>query len=268
MQANNKSDAEQVYNQAIKVAKIGIKDSLKYSYKYFLKPFSLFSYHYFLEGIKAVQKDGSTKELEKLTNLSYDETIKTMEKCQKDDVRVVASERKLKADDDDEFGKKKSLAQQKRITRYNRRIKRLYHFKMLHPRISTILQLDKIIKKSAKSQNKQVEQHKDKVYNIYFNKSKAPYMADRIADIIAYRTGISKELFDENTQAAIEEIKEEGMNLNSQQLRKLSDKFKFHEIGSVNVKDFKRDYCVHEIAFSTFLKMENELEISDIPYRC
>ena len=266
MQANNKADAEQVYNEVIKVAKIGIKDSLKYSFKYFLKPFSLFSYRYFLEGIKAIQRDGSTKEIEKVTNLSYEETIKTMEKCQKDGVRVVASERKLKTDDD-EFGKRKSLAQQRRITRYNRKVKQLNHFKVQHPKISTILQLDRIIKTNEKKQNKQVEYHKDKIYNIYFNKSKAPYMADRIEDVIKYRIGVSKDLFDENTQAAIEEIKEEGMNLNSQQLRQLSDKFKFHEVGSVSTQDFKKDYCVHELSFSAFLKKENELEESDNTYR-
>ena len=45
-----------------------------------------------LEGIRAVQNDGPTKELEKITNLSYEEMVETMAKCQKDDVAVIASE--------------------------------------------------------------------------------------------------------------------------------------------------------------------------------
>ena len=94
MQANNKNDAAQVYEGATRATKTGIKDS----FKYILKPLSIFSYHYFVEGIRAVQKDGPTKELEKITNLSYDETIRVMERCQKDGVRVVASERKLSTD--------------------------------------------------------------------------------------------------------------------------------------------------------------------------
>lgn len=79
MQASNKNDAAQVYEGATKATKIGLKDS----FKYVLKPFSIFVYHYFIEGIKAVQKDGPTKELEKITNLSYEETIRIMESARK-----------------------------------------------------------------------------------------------------------------------------------------------------------------------------------------
>lgn len=59
-----------------RATRVGIKDL----FKYILKPILNFSYHYFVEGIKAVQRDGPTK-LEKITNLSYDETIRIMEKC-------------------------------------------------------------------------------------------------------------------------------------------------------------------------------------------
>ena len=64
MQASNKNDAAQVYEGATRATKIGLKDS----FKYVLKPFSILVYHYFIEGIKAVQKDGPTKELEKITH--------------------------------------------------------------------------------------------------------------------------------------------------------------------------------------------------------
>lgn len=202
MQASNKNDAAQVYEGATKATKIGLKDS----FKYVLKPFSIFVYHYFIEGIKAVQKDGPTKELEKITNLSYEETIRIMEKCQKDGVRVVATERKLSAEDS-EFSKKKSMYQQKRITKYSRRIKTLSNIKAKYPRVSKFLKLNNLIKSNEAKQKVQIEEHKNKHYNIYFNKSKAGYMGNRIADVIEYRTGISQELFDENTQTAIEEIK-------------------------------------------------------------
>jgi len=262
MQANNKNDAAQVYEGATRATKSGIKDS----FKYILKPLSIFSYHYFVEGIRAVQKDGPTKELEKITNLSYDETIRVMEKCQKDGVRVVASERKLSAEDS-EFGKKKSMFQQKRITRYARRIKQLSNYKADYPKVEKLLLIDNLIKKSEEKQKYQVEQHKNKYYNIYFNKSKTGYMADRIADIIEYRTGISQKLFDENTQAAIEEIRKEGtMNLNSQELMQMSESFKLHDMGEVPTSKFKQDYCIHEISFASFLNMRTDLEVADIPY--
>lgn len=261
MQANNKSDATQFYEGATRATKIGIKDT----FKYLLRPLTIFSYHYFLEGIKAVQKDGPTKQLEKITNLSYDETIRIMEKCQKDGVRIVASERKLSTEDD-EFGKKKSLFEQKRITKFSRRIKLLSNFKADYPKVAKLLLIDKFIKKNGDKQNTQVQHHKNKYYNIYFNKSQEPYMTDRIADLIEYRTGISKDLFDDNTQAAIEEVKKDGMTLNSQQLKDLSNKFRLHEIGNVEIGDFKQDYCIHEMPFSSFLRIEDDLEVADIPY--
>ena len=61
MQATNKSDATQVYENTVRASKVGIKDT----FKYLLKPLTIFSYHYFVEGIRAVQLDGPTKELSK-----------------------------------------------------------------------------------------------------------------------------------------------------------------------------------------------------------
>ena len=261
MQASNKSDAAQVYEGAARASRVGIKDA----FKYILRPLTIFSYHYFIEGIKAVQNDGPTKELEKLTNLSYDETIRIMEKCQKDGVRVVASERKLSTEDS-EFGKKKSMYQQKRLTKYARRIKSLSNIKSNYPNVAKVLYLDTLIKRYEEKQKNQIELHKNKRYNIYYNKSKNSYIADRIADLIEYRTGISKNLFDTNTQKAIEKIKDEGMVLNSAELNDLSDKFKIHELGSVELESFKTDYCVHEISLSAFISMKDDLEIADIPY--
>lgn len=261
MQASNKSDATQVYEGATRATKTGLKDT----FKYLLKPLTIFGYHYFVEGIKAVQKDGPTKELEKITNLSYDETIRIMEKCQKDGIRVVASERKLSTENSD-FGKKKSLFMQKRLTRYSRRIKQLSDIKAKHPKAAKFLLLDKFIRQNQDKQNTQIEYHKNKAYNIYYNKSKASYMGDRIADLIEYRTGISKKLFDENTQSALEDIKKNGMNMNSQELNNLFNQFKLHEIGNVELQEFQEDYCIHEIPFSSFLNIKDDLEVADIPY--
>mgnify|MGYP005763259683 FL=1 len=261
MQATNKTDATQVYESAEKATRVGIRDF----FKYILKPLSIFSYHYFVEGIKAVQKDGPTKELEKITNLSYDETIRIMEKCQKDGIRVVASERKLSTEDS-EFGKKKSLFQQKRITRYARKIKSLSDFKMRFPRIAKLLHINSIISKNEKKQAEQIKSHQNKRYNIYFNKSKQGYMGDRIADLIEYRTKISKDLFDDNIQAALEQTKDRVETLNSQDLKNLSVSLNFHELGEVGVDEFKQYYCIHSIPFSAYISMKDDLEVADIPY--
>ena len=261
MQASNKSDVTQVYEGVVRSSRTGTKGFLKY----LLKPLTIFSYHYFVEGIRAVQKDGPTKELEKLTNLSYDETIRVMEKCQRDGIRVVASERKLDLDNS-EFGKKKSMYQQKKITKYARKIKHMSNFKSNHPTIAKYIGLNKLMKLAEYKQNEQVKKHKEKHFNIYFNKSKAAYMGDRIADILEYRMGVSKELFDKDVKDAIEEIREKGMNLNSQQLRNFSEKFKLHEMGEVEIDEFTNNYCIHELPFASFMNIEDELESSNIPY--
>ena len=262
MQATNKSDATQVYEGAVKSSRTGAKGTLKY----ILKPLTIFGYHYFIEGIRAVQKDGPTKELEKITNLSYEETIKVMEKCQKDGVRVVATERTL-SKENSEFGKKKSLYQQKKITKYARRIKQISNFKADHPKIAKILQMDSLIKRNEAKQKEEQIKHKNKHYNVYFNKSKRDYMAARIADVIELRTGISQKNFDENTQKAIENFYKEGKEqLNSQQLEDFSKEFKLHELGNVDPEKFKKDYCIHELPFSAYMSIKDDLEAQDIQY--
>ena len=262
MQATNKSDATQVYESAVKSSRTGAKGTLKY----ILKPLTIFGYHYFIEGIRAVQKDGPTKELEKITNLSYEETIKVMEKCQQDGVRVVATERTL-AKANSEFGKKKSLYQQKKITKYARRMKHLSNFKSDHPKVAKILQMETFIKRNEAKQKEEQIKHKDRHYNVYFNKSKRDYMAARIADVIELRTGISQKLFDEITQKAIENFyKESKTQLNSQQLEDFSKEFKLHEIGNVEPEKFKKDYCIHELPFNAYMSIKDDLEVADIQY--
>lgn len=262
MQATNKSDATQVYEGAVKSSRTGAKGTLKY----ILKPLTIFGYHYFIEGIRAVTGDGQTKELEKITNLSYEETIKVMEKCQQDGIRVVATERTL-SKENSEFGKKKSLYQQKRITKYARRIKHLSNFKADHPKVAKFLQMDNLIKKNESKQKEEQIKHKNKHYNVYFNKSKRDYMAARIADVIELRTGISQKLFDETTVKAIENLQKEGkVKLNSQQLEEFSKEFKLHELGSVGIEKFKTDYCIHELPFSAYMSIKDELEATDIQY--
>ena len=53
--------------------------------------------------------------------------------------------------------------------------------------------------------------------------------------------------------------RKKGMNLNSQQLRNFSEKFKLHEMGEVEIEDFTNDYCIHEVPFASFMNIEDEL---------
>lgn len=235
-------------------------------FKFILKPLSIFSYHYFFEGIKGIKKDGATKEIESIPNLSYDEITQIMEKCQKDGVRVLASQRKLSTNEG-EIGKTKSLFSQRRMTKLARRIRQMDKFKTDYPKVAKFLKLDRIMNIYKTKQHTQIEYHKNNHYDIFFNKSKIGYMGKRTEEIIMSRTNFSKELFDENTRKTIEQIKKEEMSLNTQKLKDLSQKFNLQDINSIPNDNLKRYYCVHEIPFSFFTKIEESLEKSSIPYK-
>lgn len=261
MQATNKSDATQIYENTIRSSKIVAKDL----FKFVIKPLSIFSYRFLLEGIRAVQKDGPTKEIQKITNLNYAETIGIMEKCQRDGIRVAASERKLNSDDNN-FGKKKTMFQQLQITKISRRIKGLSNFKVRFPKISKAFFIDNLIRSYKAIENLQIRNHENKRYNIYFNKSKVAYMANKIEDIIELRTGVTSEKFDKETKQALMDMKNDTLDLNSEKLNVLSQKFKINELGSVEVESFDKNYCVHEMPYNSFNIIKNELETSEIEY--
>ena len=56
------------------------------------------------------------------------------------------------------------------------------------------------------------------------------------------------------------------MTLNAVQLKDLHEKFKLHDLGNVEIEEFNKDYCIHEMSFSAFMNIKDDLEISDIPY--
>jgi hypothetical protein len=246
MQANNKGDTSQVLQDA---EKQGLWTGM-FIYKFGVKPlrkivsrFNKFIYHYFIEGIRAVKKDGQTKEIEKIPNLSYEETVKVMEKCQEDGIRVVAAERGLSSENK-EFCKNKSLYQQQKITQNARKLTRFNDFKEKYPTLSKNLNIDNRIKKLNEKQKNIIEKNKDRRFNIYFNKSKVAYMGERIADVIQTRTGVSNKLIERDKYSEMEMAVKEGVNFNSQKLDQLSDNIELTEIGSVDVGDFKEDYCI------------------------
>ena len=94
-------------------------------------------------------------------------------------------------------------------------------------------------------------------------------MAERLNEVVNYRIGLSKKYFDENEdmQNGIKNMGEKDkIILNSQELQNLSDKFRLHELGNVEIADFKKDYCIHEMPFASFVSMKDDLEAVDISY--
>ena len=271
MQATNKSDATQVYESAVKSSRTGAKGTLKY----ILKPLTIFGYHYFIEGIRAVQKDGPTKELEKITNLSYEETIKVMEKCQQDGVRVVATERTL-SKENSEFGKKKSLYQQKKITKYARRMKHLSNFKSDHPKVAKILQMETFIKRNEAKQKEEQIKHKDRHYKVYeyaksYKEQDPKYMMPKEVEIFL---NLQKELQISSVEEArnlIKSTRQERIGINKRKKEILDLQRELNHLDTIKEeKLIQSGLYIHNIKFGgnhiDYKKSNNDNYCIILPY--
>lgn len=227
-----------------------------------------------LEGIRAVQNDGPTKELEKITNLSYEEMVETMAKCQKDDVAVIASEFKkgYQKDEngnyivDDELGNKKSVSKMKSITKANRKIQSYTKFQSKYPNILNGF-TNRKISKWNEVYDKAINRHEGARYNLIFNKRQVGYMADRIADIKSKRIGITKEEFyNEHPEAkeAVEKAIEKGLDLNTEELGEWAKEF-VNE-GNTDISNFKDDYLIHTVTMEEYTNIYKDLDNNIIPY--
>lgn len=226
-----------------------------------------------LEGIRAVQNDGPTKELEKITNLSYEEMVETMAKCQKDDVAVIASEFKkgYQKDEngnyivDDELGNKKSVSKMKSITKANRKIQSYTKFQSKYNILNGFT--NRKISKWNEVYDKAINRHEGARYNLIFNKRQVGYMADRIADIKSKRIGITKEEFyNEHPEAkeAVEKAIEKGLDLNTEELGEWAKEF-VNE-GNTDISNFKDDYLIHTVTMEEYTNIYKDLDNNIIPY--
>ena len=214
------------------------------------------------------------KELEKITNLSYEEMVETMAKCQKDDVAVIASEFKkgYQKDEngnyivDDELGNKKSVSKMKSITKANRKIQSYTKFQSKYPNILNGF-TNRKISKWNEVYDKAINRHEGARYNLIFNKRQVGYMADRIADIKSKRIGITKEEFyNEHPEAkeAVEKAIEKGLDLNTEELGEWAKEF-VNE-GNTDISNFKDDYLIHTVTMEEYTNIYKDLDNNIIPY--
>lgn len=230
---------------------------------------NLFSkvYHQHIEGLKAIQRDGPTAELEHITNLSYEEVIETLTKCQKENIKAVASEFKKGNDEvDDEFGKEKSLSKMEQITKAQRQIEKYKVYQKQHPNAARIRNIEKKISYWENEKQKAIDKHDGYRYNIIFNKSKAGYFADRVIDIKNSRLNVGEQISKDNPEVKhiIDMVKEKGFDLNSNEIRSFAGEFINN--GNIDITEFKEDYIVHTIDLETFKDIYKPLQNSGIDY--
>lgn len=227
-----------------------------------------------LEGVKAVQEDGPTKETERMSNLSYEEVIDTLERCQRDGIKAFSYEfKKGYAVDEngnkiinDDLGKNQSISKMEEITKANREITKYTQRQARHPNILKNYNTRKLHQWQEKRE-KAIEKHEGYRYNIVFNKSRIGYMGERLADIKSKRLGITKEeFFVEHPEAkeAVERAIDEGLDLNFEELGDWAKEF-VNE-GDSDISNFKDDYFIHTISLKQHSQIYNELNEKSIPY--
>lgn len=227
-----------------------------------------------MEGIKAVQTDGSTKEIERVSNLSYEEVVETMAKCQKDDVKVIAYEFKngYKTNEDgnyivdEDFGKNKSVSKMKEITKANRKIQSYEKYQSKHPKLFKNYTTRKLNKWNG-IYEKAINKHEGVRYNLVFNKRHMGYMADRISDIKSTRLGITKEEFytkHPEAKEAVERAIDSGLELNTEELGEWAKEF-VNE-GDTDISNFKDDYLIHTVSMAEYSKIYKDLDNNVISY--
>lgn len=233
--------------------------------KFFRRAFSTI-YHQHIEGIKAIQKDGPTPEVESIPDLSYEEVVATLTKCQKDDVKAIVTEfKKGNEEVDNEFGKEKSLSKMQQITKAQRMIDKYVIFQKRHPNIAS-KEIAKRIDKWQAIKEKAINKHEGYRYTILFNKSKMGYFGERIVDIknsrLALKDAISKD--NPEVQKVIELMKENGLDFNSDKIRSFAGEFMSK--GNVDITQFTENYIVHTIDLKTYGDIYEKLKSTGIDY--
>lgn len=233
--------------------------------KLFKKLFSTV-YRQHIEGLQAVKKDGPTAELESMTNLSYDEVIATLKKCQEDGIPISATEfKKGNEEIDIDFGKRKSLSKMEGMTKVQRDLERYTKFQKTNPNI-----LKKYVQNKIDTLKKEKEnltnQHEGYRYTIIFNKSRMGYMAERLVDIKNARVGVMEDISKENPKVkeVMELVKDKGLDLNNEQIKDFFGEFMTE--GTVDVSEFKENYFIHTVNIDDYNAMYKDLKNSGIDY--
>lgn len=233
--------------------------------KFFKRTFSTV-YHQHIEGIKAIQRDGPTPEVESFSDLSYEEVVMTLTKCQKDNVKAIVTEfKKGNEEVDREFGKDKSLSKMQQITKAQRMIDKYKVFQKKHPNIAE-KEIAKRIEKWQDIKEKAINKHEGYRYTILFNKSKMGYFGERMVDIKNSRLSVKDAISKDNpeVQKVLELMKEKGLDFNSDKIRSFAGEF--INKGNVDISQFNENYIIHTIDLKDYGEIYDKLKSTGIDY--
>lgn len=257
MDGNAKHDLEHTAEKSVSMsAKISKISTILFG-RFLIKANRYYQKH-FSSSMRALRKDGATKELCVSPPLTRAEVKQIITSCHENNIRMGIK----KMHPDGELSNNKSLYQQEKLAHNEIKYKKWDERRKATSKIKI---LNKICKYQADNYKNIAIQEKTKdeeeQYVIIFNKSKLSFFNEQLAKIPPNRLkqetksdldGINnEEIIDDRN---IEPMVSRGMNLSVNDLNKIGEDF-----GSCPVRDYSKNYCIQKITKEEYCEIREQL---------
>lgn len=257
MDGNAKHDLEHSTEKAVNVSAKGGKITSKILAKFLLWINKKYQKH-FSSSMKALKKDGATKELSVSPPLTKEEAKELITKARENDILLGIK----KMQPNGEVGKNKSLNQQEKMAKneikYNKWNDRRKTFKKI-PFINRLCEskADKFKKLALEDNAKSKEER----YVVICNKSRRPFLTEQLELLSKKRVEkmASNELEDINQDGVVspedyELLKSRDINMKPEELDKIGEDY-----GSCMVRDYQSNYCTQKISKLEYCEIREQL---------
>jgi len=257
MDGNAKHDLEHTAEKSVSMsAKISKISTILFG-RFLIRANRYYQKH-FSSSMKALRKDGPTKELCVSPPLTRAEVKQIITACRENNILMGIK----KMHPDGELSNNKSLYQQEKIARNEIKYKK---WEERRKSFSKVKILNKICKSQADKYKKLSLQDElknpNENYVIIFNKSRLSFFNEQLEKIPPNRLkqNAKSEITDLNKDGIIDErdmypMVSRGMNLKIEDLNKIGEDF-----GSCPVRDYQRNYCVQKITKEEYCEIREQL---------
>lgn len=257
MDGNAKHDLEHTAEKSVSMsAKISRIATIIFG-KVLIKANRYYQKH-FSSSMKALRKDGPTKELCVSPALTRAEVKKIITECRENNILMGIK----KMHPDGELSNNKSLHQQEKLARNEIRYKKWDERRKTFSKIKILNKICKSQAEKYKELSREDElKHPDENYVIIFNKSKLSFFNEQLAKIPTDRlkqksqSDIDSIEQDEyKDERDVEPMLSRGMNLSVNDLSKIGEDF-----GSCPVRDYHENYCTQKITKEEYCEIREQL---------
>ena len=255
MDGNAKHDLEHTAERTVAISEKSGKVFTKLFGRFLIRVNRWYQKH-FSASMKALKKDGQTKELFVSPPLTKAEAKQIIAAARESDILMGVK----KMQPDGELGANKSLHQQEKLAKneikyqkWNERYKSTSKFKIIN-------QICKAKADKFKELSLQDELNKeDEKYVVIVNKSRVGFLNEQLAKIPSERVKRMKNndldsTLDDVDERILEPMVSRGMNLTVDALSKVGEDF-----GSCLVRDYQMNYCIQKITKEQYCEIREQL---------